>query len=335
MNPIGLDGLAQFLGPGTGGLWMGEQQRNAMQESELNQQKTLEDLFKAKQQREHDAQMNPLRVQHQQGVNARQPVDLEGAVLGNQEKATKIKRQQYSDFLDDLSKMDPEVVGVADRAEFLNGIAQRNGIPVDHPMYAVALQAHAKGPEGWKKFREAVSVGGETRFKEEGAMARDTLQRNTQREIAAGNNRTQLEIANIRRDQALQVAKAKADAGKDAEGKKNYAQAFTAYVQAADAAEQAGDAQSAAQYRQRAQLMLEADAAVRGAAQNTPKAGGMQLTPDSGIQQRPPQPLPQVAPPQPQAPRQMTPQDQQALQWARSNPQDPRAQAILKKLGVQ
>jgi hypothetical protein len=31
----------------------------------------------------------------------------------------------------------------------------------------------------------------------------------------------------------------------------------------------------------------------------------------------------------------MTPQDQQAMAWAKANPQDPRAKAILQKLGVQ
>jgi len=44
----------------------------------------------------------------------------------------------------------------------------------------------------------------------------------------------------------------------------------------------------------------------------------------------PPQGAPQ---PGAQAPKPMTPQDQQALQWAMANPQDPRAQAIRQKLG--
>jgi hypothetical protein len=89
MQPINLDGLAKYLGPGTGGLWMGEQQKNSMQESELSQAKSLEDIFKAQQDREHNAKMNPLKEQFQQGLNARQPADLESVLLGNKEKTAK------------------------------------------------------------------------------------------------------------------------------------------------------------------------------------------------------------------------------------------------------
>jgi len=301
MQPINLDGLAKYLGPGTGGLWMGEQQKNAMQESELSQAKSLEDIFKAQQDREHNAQMNPLKVEHQKGLNARQPVDLEGAILGNKEKQTKLDRDQFANFVKDLANMDPRVVGVADRAAYMDDVAKRNNVPTDHPMYQIALQAHAKGPEAFQMFRDSFTVSPETQYRETQANARtdranDRMEANTKL-----IQETQERIRREDREMKLRIAEMRAKEGREAEAKLNYSQAMTAYTRAADAAEMAGDVEGAAQLRQRAQLMAQMDIAKAAAGQNTPKAGGVELPPGAGVTQRPPQPVPTVPPLNPQA----------------------------------
>jgi hypothetical protein len=47
-----------------------------------------------------------------------------------------------------------------------------------------------------------------------------------------------------------------------------------------------------------------------------------------------PMPSPIIVPGGPAAARPLTPQDQDALDWVRRNPNDPRAAAILAKLGI-
>lgn len=309
MQPIGLDGLAPFLGPGTGGLWMGEQQRNAMQESELNQQKTLADIARMKQEQEHNAQMNPLRVQHQQGVNARQPVDLEGAVLGNQEKQDKLDKKKYQDFLDDLQKMDPQSVGMADRAGFLNDISKRHNIPVDHPMYELALKAHAQGPQGWEKFRQAFGVSSETQFREGQANARtdrsnDRMEANTKL-IQETQERIRLED----REAKIRIAEMRLQEGKKEAQLKNYSMAAIHFRGAAQAAEQAGEVEKARELYAESARMEQLDLAMRQAGANAPGKQPLQVPgmPPRAAPPALPQPGPNVnampgVPTQPQGP---------------------------------
>lgn len=336
MSPLNFGGLTEYLGPLTGGGMMNQQHRNAMAESEVNQNKGLEEILTAQQNRDIAKQKLPGELEMQQA-------NITGKKVDNADKQSKLDREKYGYFLEDVIRFTPTDDPMAD-AFRLEETAKKAGLDPQDARVRFAL-TQAQNKEQLKALQQALTFNdpkhqqtmAKERFVQGQETGRTALQLESREREGAANRAKDLEIANLRKQQALEVAAAKAAAGKDAEGKKNYAQAFTAYVSAADAADAAGDSQSAQQLRARAQLMLEADAAVRGAAQNTPKAGGMQLPPGSGIEQRPPQPLPQVVPPQaaPQAPRQMTPQDQQALQWAKSNPQDPRARAILQKLGVQ
>lgn len=249
MQPVGLDGLAQFLGPGTGGLWMGEQQRNAMQESELGQQRTIADIARMKQEQEFNQQMNPLKIEQQQNINKRAPVELEGLELGNQEKKDKLKKSQYADFLTALStEMDPSIVGMADRAAILNDIAKRTGVEPGHPMYEVALKAHAAGPEAFKRLQEAIGVSPETRYREAQANARtdrsnDRMERNTQL-----IQETQERIRREDREAKLKIAEMRVQEGKKAEQLKNYEMAAIHFRGAAIAAQDAGDVEKARFY---------------------------------------------------------------------------------------
>lgn len=88
MQPVDLSTQAQNLGPGTGGLWLGEQQQNAMQESQLGQQKTLEDIATAKQNRDVVAQKTPL--------------ELEKMRNENQGASTKLDRDNYTNYSNDV-----------------------------------------------------------------------------------------------------------------------------------------------------------------------------------------------------------------------------------------
>ena len=74
MQPVDLSTIAQNLGPGTGGLWLGEQQKNAMQESQLNQQNTLEQIAASQQNRAIQNQKTPLELERMRGENSLYPV---------------------------------------------------------------------------------------------------------------------------------------------------------------------------------------------------------------------------------------------------------------------
>ena len=202
MGPVDTSGLAQYLGPLTGGGFMGEQQRNAMQESEIQQRRGLEEILTQQQNRDITRQKLPgeLEMQTQnvlfkKGEIAKQGTDAEAA-------QKKLKKEDYQEFLDGLTQMNPQAVGVADRAEYLNDLSKRTGIPVDHPMYKIALQAHAGGPKVWDEFSKAFKVSPETRYKEEQSNARTAAQGETSREVAQIGADSRTEVARIRAERA-------------------------------------------------------------------------------------------------------------------------------------
>jgi len=202
MGPVDMSGLAQYLGPLTGGGFMGEQQRAAMQESDINQQKGLEDILTQQQTRDIARQKLPgeLDMQQQNILAKKGEVAKQGTDAIDRER--KLKKEDYADFLDGITKMSPNSVAVTDRAEYMNDLSKRTGIPVDHPMYKIALQAYAGGPKVWEEFVKGFKVSPETRYKEEQVTARQEIQTAGQIEGQRIGADSRTEVARVRTEQA-------------------------------------------------------------------------------------------------------------------------------------
>ena len=305
MNPVGLDQLAQFLGPGVGGQWMGEREALTQEAGALANQKTMSDILTAQQNRDHASQKLPVELDQM-----RAQTGLFGAQTGeaNQRIETskaKLKRENYDEFLDGLSKMDPQMVRMEDRAGYLKELSQRTGIPVDHPMYKIALQMHTQGqqnPQVWNTFREAFKVNPETRYKEEQATGRENIQQTgatgrTQMQTASAERINQAQIdagkynkaaRQLSRDQAIDIAKTAVEK-------------HAKLIDAATAARQEGDDASYQNYMARAkaiepQARAELQARQDPSRINTPAVAGLpgnppvQITPPGQAPGMPPAP---------------------------------------------
>lgn len=202
MGPVDTSGLAQYLGPLTGGSFMGEQQRAAMQESDIQQQRGLQDILTQQQNRDIARQKLPgeLEMQQQNVMFKKGEIAKQGSEAADRER--KLKKEDYADFLDGITKMSPNTVAVTDRAEYMNDLSKRTGIPVDHPMYKIALQAYAGGPKVWDEFVKGFKVSPETRYKEEQATARQEIQTAGTLEGQRIGADSRTEVARIRAEQA-------------------------------------------------------------------------------------------------------------------------------------
>jgi hypothetical protein len=240
-----------------------------MKESKAQQAFTLEQVAKM-------AQEQKIAQAKLPGELERQKADLEHVVAqtGEIKQRTdtgvqKLNRQKYQDFLDDLSKMDPNIVGMADRAEFLNDIAKRHQVPQGHPMYTAALRAH-QDPATWEKFVARVAVSPETRYKEEQSNARtdrsnDRMEANT-RLIQDTNERIRRED----REAKLKIAEMRIQEAQKAALQKNYMVAALHFRGAAQAAEAAGEAQRARELYAESFRNEELDRQQKAAGANAP-----------------------------------------------------------------
>jgi hypothetical protein len=335
-------------GPGLASLWGGEQVGLNFDSQRINQQKGLEDILTSQQTRQQSAEMQPFKVDEARIKNQKAKDEITAANL-----------QQFTDavYQDVLAQGNiqgpPDSVGNAAR---WSGQAKAMGLDPEDYRVKVILGTAAQGPQGLAKVREALyrmsSKGLEKTDDANRQKAMDIAagQRNdadntTQRGIAAGNNATQIRVAEIRKEQELAKAQAKAAQASQLEKARNFEAAAVAYATAAASAADAGNQELANTLQQRANSMLEQHRADLQMKAQAAQQGNPQFNANTGqLQPRaaPPNPALNVpgvggtqAPnPAPQA-QQLSPTDQQALQWARSNPQDPRSRAILQKLGVQ
>ena len=202
MQPVDLSTIAQNLGPGTGGLWLGEQQKNAMQESELNQQNTLEQIAASRQNRDIQSQKTPLELERMRGENSLYPGKLTEQQDIHKEREAKISKEKYNDLLQGLGQMDPQFVPMDQRAGYLNELSKRTGIPADHPMFEMALRAHAAGPEAFKKFQSAVDP----------KLMAEREKTASNEGIHAASNTTQVAVAEIGANKAMEVQRLKNEA---------------------------------------------------------------------------------------------------------------------------
>jgi hypothetical protein len=348
------DPFLQF-GPGLASLWGGEQVGLNFDSQRINQQKGLEDILTSQQTRQQSAELQPFKVDEARIKNQKAKDEVTAANL-----------QQFTDavYQDVLAQGNiqgpPDTVGNAAR---WSGQAKAMGLDPEDYRVKVILGTAAQGPQGLAKVREALY-----RMSSKGLEKTDDANRQAATDAAATSRNTadnvsrerqvgmqtaaQIEAARIQAESRQAIAALKGQAQQKLAGIEQRLVQLTSIIndpnsppeQKQQAQQEAATLVQAKQAIQTA-VVSEKHEQLMGLLSSLNQGGGM---PTQSQGQRPPA---ATMPPQfsgtqaanpattapstvPQA-RQMSPQDQQALQWARSNPQDPRSRAILQKLGVQ
>lgn len=121
-NPVN-----EYLGPGLGGLWTGEQRAMDVATNQQSQMKTLEDIAGMQQKRQFEAQM--------------QPHNLDKARLGNLETQQKLDKSSYDQFLSEMSQLAPGLQSV----EQIETIRKKHNIPSEHPAFQTAVEFFKQG----------------------------------------------------------------------------------------------------------------------------------------------------------------------------------------------
>jgi hypothetical protein len=121
-NPVN-----EYLGPGLGGLWTGEQRAMDVAQNQQTQMKTLEDIAGMQQKRQFEAQM--------------QPHTVEKARLGNVETQQKLDKTSYDQFLSEMSQLAPGLQSV----EQIETLRKKHNVPAEHPAFQTAVTFFNQG----------------------------------------------------------------------------------------------------------------------------------------------------------------------------------------------
>lgn len=282
-----------------GGLLGLEQHNMAMDQAQMGQAKSLQDLF-------HSYQ--------------NQPVELEGKQLSNEQTAAQIpgvraestmlgqKAQMQSELMPELTKAErSKLLGEVDLAEFQK--FQR----------MVEQKAMQGDPQAAQMLRRTKSVFEEIE-KQRAA---------TDRQLAVENLKTarQIQLQNMKAKAAQALQDAKASGGSTV---KTYQQLAAQYLASANSAKSEEEQLMFRELAQEAASLAYAQAQAGPAAIPRPI-----LTPEGqiGYSGGAPAALPNLAKPT-ETPA-LSGQDKQAYDWAKSNPNDPRSKQILQRLGMQ
>jgi len=284
-------------GPGLASLWGGEQVGLSFDQQRADKAKTLEEIATAQQTRQHSAQM--------------QPYKLDEAKLKNEKSKQEMSAAKLSDFTDAIyqdvmsqgnMQGPPDMVGNAAR---WSSTAQAMGLDPEDYRVKVVLGSAAQGPQGLSKIRESLYRMSQKGFEksddaarqkatDEAAMAREVAGNTSREKVGAANNATQIEVANIRKAQALATAQAKGTAGATAAKNRNFQQAWQYYREAAMAAYEAGDTAKGQMFEREAEVALQAAMTAPGS--TAVKPGTIALPPGSGLEQAGPVPVPKAPP---------------------------------------
>jgi len=208
MNPIDTSGLAKYLGPGTGGLWMGEQQRNAMQESEINQQKGLEDIMTQQQTRDIQRQKLPFELQQAEqnvfetkGRVAKQKTEEE-------DRLQKLDKQNVSDFMGAIL-LYQGVDNPLDNAFQLQALAQKYKLDPNDPRIR-SIMSNSMDKEGIKKMQDAL-IQSDPKWIADRKKALEEKEKSDneiagRRDVAQIQGQTSRDVANIQADSREAVA---------------------------------------------------------------------------------------------------------------------------------
>lgn len=208
MQPVNVDGLAQYLGPGTGGLFMGEQQRNAMQESEINQQKGLEDIMTQQQTRDIQKQKLPFELQQaeQTVLETKGRVAAQGTAA--EDRLEKLDKQRVADFMNSVLEYQG-VDNPLDNAFTLQGLAQKHKLDGNDPRIR-SIMMNSMDKEGIRKMQQALIESDPKwkadRKKAEEEAAKAAAEAASRERIGAGNNAATLGAAQIGADSRQMVA---------------------------------------------------------------------------------------------------------------------------------
>ena len=197
MNPVNFGSdMTQYMGPLTMGGMMADQQDAAMKESRLGQAKTLEEIANAQQNRDIARQKLP-------GELAQQGATLEQTQLGNQEKRSKLKYDDYSKYSDDVFEWrmaNPEASPIEVGA-YVAEAAKRHGQDTEDKRVMGVGSMAAKGPQAMQQFRERLTQADPKyiaeRKKQEEEMAKARMEAASRERVGAGNNAATIEAARI------------------------------------------------------------------------------------------------------------------------------------------
>jgi hypothetical protein len=154
MTPIDTSGLAKYLGPGTGGLWMGEQQRNAMQESQINQQKGLEDIMTQQQTRDIQRQKLPWELQQAEATVGETKGRIAKQKSDEEDRLQKLDKQNVSDFMGAILQYQG-VDNPLDNAFQLQALAQKYKLDPNDPRIR-SIMSNSMDKQGIKKMQDAL-----------------------------------------------------------------------------------------------------------------------------------------------------------------------------------
>jgi hypothetical protein len=208
MNPVNVDGLAQYLGPGTGGLFMGEQQRNAMQESEINQQKGLEDIMTQQQTRDIQKQKLPFELQLAEQNALKAKGDVAKQATDAQDRLDKLDKQNVTDFVGAVLQYQG-VDNPLDNAFQLQDLAKKYKLDGNDPRIR-SIMTNSMDKQGIAKMQRALIESDPKwqadRKKAEEEEAKAKLEAASRERVGAGNNAATLGAAQIGADSRQMVA---------------------------------------------------------------------------------------------------------------------------------
>lgn len=274
--------MMNYAGPGLGGLWAGEQQQLAVNDSVANNNLTLEQIATAQANRNIAEQKLPLELERMREEIKGMPGDRAYKEALTKESSQRVDRNNYSDYLEDLLRFKP--TGTPADSGYMAQIAKTYKLDPSHPLVKMAEQTLMEGgPDAFKKLQDAV-FSGSSRVREEGvkqenALALEKARGKTQMDVEALRGRNQKDLEQMRID-AGKYDKAQKDAAfflEKALSSGNYQAAAVAYDRLAqlEAEKPDGLPERVTFYRQKAMEYRQASQAVSPGA--APKPGSVDM----------------------------------------------------------
>jgi hypothetical protein len=128
---------------------MGEQQQNAMNESQLGQQKTLEDIATSKQNRDFSAQKQPLELEKMRGENTKTGLENRGA-------KTKLDQNDYTNYSNDVIAYAASGKSPMEVAAYQQQAAKRHNLDSNDERVSMVGGVASQGPEAIAKWKEVL-----------------------------------------------------------------------------------------------------------------------------------------------------------------------------------
>ena len=248
MQPIPYD-FKSLLGPGTGAIAAGVDFGNQQANTNSQTASLLEQVASSQQKRTQDAQMFPLKMEHQRMMNEEIPLTLQERRLGLQEKRQSISSKQADSFMNDYIRMGKADGSLEDTA-IISSLTKQHGISESHPIVSALQNAYKQGGmPAVEKMKSYISSGGmkerEQRSREEAQLTKqDQLLRSQEaRAKAALESREKIEMARL-----AEKAKAWATQADRLFRAGNFEGAMVYLQHAWEDAVQAGDAMAAERY---------------------------------------------------------------------------------------